>query len=415
MTEGGVVIVGAGQAGLQTAASLRELAYPGSITLINEEYSLPYQRPPLSKTYMLGKATEDALRLRNRSYFEENNIRLVGPVRAMAIDRSARKLKLASGADLPYDHLVLATGAKNRSLPIKGSDLHGVYSLRTIADAASLRNQLQETRNAVVLGGGFIGMEFAAVAAKLGAQTHVVEVASRIMARATSPEVSAYLTRRHGERGTTFSFNESVVRINGEANKVVSVDTASGATFAADLVLIGVGVVPNQTLAENAGLMVMNGVVVDDQLLTEDSAISAIGDCAVYPNSFSNSMLRLESVQNAVDQARFVAARIAGIPARYAGVPWFWSDQGADKLQIAGIAFADDTNLVKEDEDSGGFSVFRFRNDALVCVESVNRVADHMAARALLKSGKLSSLSSRHVSERDFKLKSYLSKEAAIA
>jgi 3-phenylpropionate/trans-cinnamate dioxygenase ferredoxin reductase subunit len=412
MTERGVVIVGAGQAGVQAAASLRELGFMASITLVNGEGVLPYQRPPLSKAFMLGKVEEDGLRFRNQGYFERNSIVLVCSDLAVAIDRPQRRVQLASGETIDYDHLILATGARNRTLPVPGSELSGVHYLRSIADAAALRERLRSANNVVVIGGGFIGMEFAAVAAKLDTQTHVVEASPRIMARAVSPEVSAYFTRRHMDRGTTFSFDDSVVCINGTMDKVVSVETARGGMVPADMVLIGIGVVPNEHLAEEAGLDVANGIVVDDRLITSDPAISAIGDCAMYPSPFGGGMLRLESVQNAVDQGRAVAARLTGKPSSYAGVPWFWSDQGDDKLQIVGIARGTDLRIVRGNESEGRFSVFFLRDDALVCVESVNRVADHMAARALLKSGDLSRVTTGHVLAVDFELKSRIAKEA---
>jgi 3-phenylpropionate/trans-cinnamate dioxygenase ferredoxin reductase component len=415
VTPPGIVIVGAGQAGFQAAVSLRDLGHSGDITLINGEGCLPYQRPPLSKAYMLGKIQEEGLRFRHQPYFEQNHIRLVGSDPAVSIDRTRRTLRLVSGTELHYDHLILATGTRNRTLDVEGTNLEGVHSLRTIEDAVALRSRFSSSQNVVVIGGGFIGMEFAAVAARFGVRPHVIETAPRIMARAASPEVSAYFTKRHKERGTTFAFNESVVRIVGKAERVIAVETAAGKVLPADLVVVGVGVIPNVELAQAAGLQVGNGVVVDEFLRTSDPAISAVGDCAVYPSSFVNGVVRLESVQNAIDQARTVAARIMGKLQAYAAVPWFWSDQGDDKLQIAGIASLNDLRMVKGDESGGRFSVFFFRNDVLACVESVNRVADHMAARTLLKSGRQARLTPQDVRTDGFDLKSYVSGEAVSA
>ncbi len=415
MTRAGVVIVGAGQAGVQASVSLRDLGCTESITLVNGEGRLPYQRPPLSKAYMLGKIEEEGLRFRHQPYYAQADIRFVGSDPAIAIDRAARRLRLASGRALPYDHLILATGTRNRTLGVPGVELGGVFSLRSIADAERLRERLASSQHVVVIGGGFIGLELAAVAAGLGAKPHVIEAAPRIMARAVSPEVSACFTRRHAARGTSFTFNDTVARIEGHAGRAVAVTTAAGDVLPADLVLIGVGVLPNVELAQAAGLPVANGIVVDELLRTADPAISAIGDCAVYPSVHANGPLRLESVQNAIDQARAVAARIVGQPAPYAAVPWFWSDQGEDKLQIAGIAAAGDIRIVGGDEGGARFSVFRFRDGALACVESVNRVTDHMAARALFKSGRQARLTPGELGAAGFDLKSYLSGEAVNA
>jgi 3-phenylpropionate/trans-cinnamate dioxygenase ferredoxin reductase subunit len=413
MSGPGIVIVGAGQAGLQAAISLREGGFIGSIRLIDDEGRLPYQRPPLSKAFMLGKMPAEGLLLRNQAYFDKNAIVLSHSGGVEAIDRHERHVVLVTGDKLQYDHLILATGARNRRLEIPGTELAGVYYLRSFAAASALRDRLAASRNVVVIGGGFIGMEFAAVAAKVGARVHVVEAGLRIMARAASPEVSAYFTGRHAARGTSFSFSDAVVRINGHDGQVVAVETVSRGIIPADLVLIGIGVIPNDALARQAQLAVGNGIVVDDYLVTSDPAISAIGDCASYPNIFSGTMLRLESVQNAVDHARAAAARLTGKASPYTGVPWFWSDQGDDKLQIAGIGRDTDIRIVRQGAKEGSFSVFFFRDDALVCVESVNRVSDHMAARALLKSGDLSTVNAAEVHAADFEMKARSSKEPA--
>lgn len=405
--EAGVVIVGAGQAGFQAAASLRVLGYEKQITLVGEENDLPYQRPPLSKAYILGMVEKDGIVFRQHAFFERNDIRLLIPERASRIDRTECRLHLTSGRQLSYTHLVLATGTRTR-MPFKGADLDGVYSLRSLADAYLLRERLKTASNVVVIGAGFIGMEFAAAAAKLGVQSHVIESAPRSMARAVSPQISAYFTSRHMKRGTAFSFNENVTRIEGCDGKVTAVTTTSR-RVPADMVLICVGVVPNIELAADAGLVVDNGIVVDEFLLTADRAISAIGDCAVCPNRYADGMSRIESVQNAIDQGRTVAARIMGNPEPYSAVPWFWSDQGEDKLQIAGVATGSDSLVVMGEDDR--FSVFSFRGGALVCVESVNMIADHMAAKTLLKAGNRPSL--EQLLRRGFNLKSLVGKASA--
>ncbi|WP_076858379.1 NAD(P)/FAD-dependent oxidoreductase [Bradyrhizobium mercantei] len=414
MSGPGTVIVGAGQAGVQVALSLREFGYSKPITIFNDEGHPPYQRPPLSKAFMLGKVGHEGMYLRNPDYFDRASISIVCD-QVQTIDRVARKVIGQSGGQTEYEALVLATGSRNRTLDVPGAELNGVFSLRSLDDATALRGQLQSARDVVVIGGGFIGLEFAAVASKAGARVHVVEAAARPMARAVSPEISAYFTRRHMDRGATFAFGDTVLRIDGKDGHVVSVQTAKGGLVPADLVLIGVGIVPNSELAHAAGLATDNGIVVDEHLVTSDPSISAIGDCAIYPNVFSNSMLRVESVQNAIDHGRSVAARLMGRPSAYCAVPWFWSDQGEDKLQIAGISLVGDIGLTKGDQAGGRFSVFLFRNDSLVCVESVNRVADHMAARALLKTGRLGRLTPDTVQSETFDLKAYASKETVDA
>ena len=378
---GPVVIVGTGQAGLQVALSLRAEAYPGDVTLVGDEPGLPYGRPPLSKAYLLGKVEEAGLHLRPAEALVAQRIRLAAPERAVAIDRAARSLRLASGEALPYQHLVLAMGTRNRRLSVPGADLDGVVYLRSLGDAKALRERLASARTAAVIGAGFIGLEFAAVASTMGVKVHVLEVAGRAMARAVSPAISAYFARRHTERGATLTFGAAVASIEGEAGRVTGLRLADGAGIPADLVLVGIGVLPNAELAAEAGLAVDNGIVVDDHLATADPAISAIGDCAAHPSVHAEAMTRLESVQNAIDQAKAVAARLCGRPAPYRSVPWFWSDQGADKLQIAGLAASADDAIVKGDEAEGRFAVFRFRGERLTAVETVNRAGDHMAAR----------------------------------
>jgi 3-phenylpropionate/trans-cinnamate dioxygenase ferredoxin reductase subunit len=384
VSEAGVVIVGAGQAGFQTAASLRKEGYDGRVTLLGDEPGLPYQRPPLSKEYMTGDASAEKVRLRPEAFYEKQRIELRPGERVERIDRAGRRLELESGPRLEYEHLVLALGARPRPLPVPGGDLDGVQLLRTLTDADSLRTALDGAEHVVVIGGGFIGLEFAAAARKRGAGVTVVEMLERPMARVVSPEISRYFTRRHEEAGAEVLLGTGVEALEGQAGKVVSVRTADGRRLPADLVVVGVGIVPNTELAEAAGLGVDNGIVVDEYLTTGDPAISAIGDCAAYPSRHAGHRIRLESVQNAVDHGRCVAARLAGKPAPYASVPWFWSDQHDCKLQIAGLTAGRELAVLRGDVEAGAFSVLCFVGGRLAGVESVNRPADHMAARRLL-------------------------------
>jgi 3-phenylpropionate/trans-cinnamate dioxygenase ferredoxin reductase subunit len=379
-----VVIVGAGQGGLQVAASLRQEGFDGAIALVGDEPGVPYQRPPLSKAYMLGASTAADLALKADGFFADQRIDLLAGETVAAIDRGGRAVALASGARLPFDHLVLATGARNRPLPVPGADLDGVVSLRTLADAADLKERLAAADRVVVIGAGFIGLEFASVAAKLGRRVTVVEAVDRVMARAVSPPISAYFAAAHERAGTTLRFRTGVARLLGADGRVTGVELVDGERLPADLVVVGIGVVANGEIAAAAGLTVANGIAVDAELVTSDPAISAVGDCALHPSRWCDAPVRIESVQNAIDQGKCVAARLVGRPSPYTAVPWFWSDQGADKLQTAGLAIGADRAVVRGDPESGRFSAFVYRGEKLVAVESVNRPADHMIARRLL-------------------------------
>jgi len=392
MTIRSVVIVGAGQAGFQTALSLRQEGFSGKVVLIGDEPSLPYQRPPLSKAYLFGKVGLDALRFRQEKFYGDHRIEVRHDLVA-AIDRTNRSVILGSGTSVPYDHLVLAVGAHNRALPVPGAELDGVLGLRTLADADALRARLKEAKNVVVVGAGFIGLEFAAVANTLGANVHVLELADRAMARAVTSEMSNLFADAHRSWGVHLEFRQGLSSIEGSQGKVAAVKTTHGGRLPADLVVFGVGVLPNVQLAAEAGLDVENGIRVDAHLVTSDPAISAIGDCAQFPSLEAGGTVRLESVQNATDQARTVAARLAGKPARpYAAVPWFWTDQGDLKLQMVGLVQGCDETVVLGSAEAWSFSVLCFRHKQLIAVESVNRAADHVAARRLLAARRRSRL-----------------------
>ncbi|TGD95280.1 NAD(P)/FAD-dependent oxidoreductase [Methylobacterium nonmethylotrophicum] len=386
MSAGGdIVIVGAGQAGFQAAASLREGGFDGSLTIVGDESVARYQRPPLSKAYLAGQASGESLALRPARFYADHRIAIRLGIRATAVDRAARRVAVASGEPLAYDHLILATGARNRPLAVPGADLQGVLQLRTLAEADAVRRSLTGRERIVVVGAGFIGLEVAAAAAARGIAVTVVETAERVMARAVSRPISAFFRTAHEAAGIRFVLGAGVERIAGRGGRVAAVETADGRSLAADLVLVGIGVVPNVDLAAAAGLPVADGILVDHRLLTSDPSISAIGDCAAFPSPFAgNAPTRIESVQNAVDQARCVAARLTGRAAPYGALPWFWSDQGRVKLQIAGLATPHDLAVTRGDPASGAFSVFRYREERLVAVESVNRPADHMVARRLI-------------------------------
>lgn len=358
----GVVIIGGGQGGFQTAASLRAEGYQEGITLIGDEPGVPYQRPPLSKGYLMGKQEQRHTELRPAAFFETHRITRI-TARATAIDRDSRRVTLDSGEQIEYDTLVLATGARNRQLP-----LPDVFYLRTLAEAAELRQRLRDANDVAIIGGGFIGLEIAAAARTLGKRVTVIEASPRLMARVVAPVVSEYFQAQHTAQGVEILLNATFESVRPKA----------------DLVIAGIGVVPNLELAQDAGLPVANGITVDASLRTADERIYAIGDCAEYPNSFAECSVRLESVQNAVDQAACVAKAIVGRAARYEAVPWFWTDQYDIHMQMAGLPHGFDQVVSRGDPESRKFSVFYFREGGLRAVDSINRPAEHLAARKLI-------------------------------
>lgn len=401
-----VVIAGAGQAGFQTAASLRQDGFAGRIVIIGDEPGLPYQRPPLSKAYLMGKTTAEALTFRPEKFFADNRIELIAQTRVTAIDRTNKRVALSSGGALDYDHLVLALGAHNRTLPIPGADLDGVFGLRTLADADAIGAMLADAHEVVVAGAGFIGLEFAAVASALGKSVHVLELADRTMARAISPAMSQLFADAHALWGVKIDFGQGLARIDGDGRRVTGVDTTDGRTRPADIVVFGIGVLPTVAVAAEAGLDIDNGIKVDAMLVTSDPTISAIGDCAAFPSPFADSYIRLESVQNAADQGRAVAARLMGKAAPYSAVPWFWSDQRDLKLQIAGLSIGAGRTVVVGNPEERRMSVLCFKRDKLIAVESVNRGSDHVAARKIFGRG-APALSPEEASTPDFDLKGW--------
>lgn len=378
-----VVIVGAGQGGFQTAASLRQDGFSGRIVLIGDEPGLPYQRPPLSKAYMSGKAEVAELEFRPAAFYAEQKIEILHDT-AVSIDRRQKQVGLKSGGTISYGHLVLSTGAVNRPLTVPGADFDGVFVLRTLSDADQLKQRLGSTRNVVVVGAGFIGLEFAAVARAAGIDVQIVEMAERPMGRAVTPAMSAFYVTAHEAWGAHFHFGRGLRRIAGQNRHVTGVELDDGRSLPADMVIVGIGVLPNVAIAEAAGLEIRNGIVVNSALLTSDPHISAIGDCAQFPCSYADTPIRLESVQNAADQARNVAAGLMGKPAPYTALPWFWSDQGDLKLQTVGLPTGYDATVILGNQESRSFSVLLFRAGRLIAVESVNRPADFMMARKIL-------------------------------
>jgi len=412
MAQPTIAIIGAGQAGLEVAAALRELHYEGRVMLVGDEPHVPYQRPPLSKSYLLDESSDAQLVFQPAAFFAEHRIELITGKRAVAIDRTRRMVALEDDAVIEYDHLVLATGARNRPLPIPGADLQNVFFLRTLDEASALRARMATAKNAVVIGAGFIGLEFAASATKQGLNVTVLDVADRPMARALSKTMSAMFAREHEKMGVRLLFNTQVMHLLGEGC-VTAVETVDGQVLPADLVVIGIGVIPNIELAATCDLPIDNGIVVDEFLQTCDPHISAIGDVAAHSNPYAHAArVRLESVQNACDQARCVAMRMVGRPAAYDALPWFWSSQGRLKLQMAGLPSSGCEEVLRGDPNGSVCSVFLFREGKLVCVETLNRPADHMLARKLL--AHRAALTPQQAADLTFDLKSLLPRPGAI-
>lgn len=385
--DAGVVIIGAGQAALECAASLRKGGYAGSIVMLGEEPHLPYQRPPLSKAYLLGDMDAPRLSFRNLDYFEANNIVLTTSAHVDEIDREAQTVTDEQGLVYHYTDLVIATGARVRPLPVAGVDLAGVHYLRTLDDVDRIEAAMAGIQNVSVIGAGFIGLEFAAVASKLGKTVTVIEAADRVMGRAVSEEISRYFEALHRSHGVTVMTGTGVAALEGLDGRLDGVLLASGDVVKTDLALVGIGVIPNTELAEAAGLECSNGIVVDAFGRTSDPHIYAAGDCVVYAHPFAGVPVRLESVQNAIDQAKAVASAICGAPAPYHAIPWFWSDQYDIKLQMAGLTMGTDAHVLRGSMADNKFSIFHFRDGVLRGVDSINKAADHVMARKLLALG----------------------------
>ena len=398
----GVVIIGSGQAGVECAAALRHHGFAGSVTIVGDEPDLPYQRPPLSKEF-LKSPTDSSLPLRGEAFYGQNDIALRLGESVTRIDRDAKQVVLSSGERLAYNHLVIATGARNRSPQVPGVETGSVLELRTLAHARAMTARLEALRHVTIIGAGFIGLEVAALLRQRDIAVDVLEAADRPMGRVLSPMMSEEFRKFHQEMGTHLRLGTLASRIEGR-----KITLSDGGTLDTDAVIVAAGIVPNVELAAEAGLAVDNGIVVDHMLSTSDPSISAIGDCAAHPNPWGQGVIRLESVQNAVDQGKCVAARLTGHPAPYDSLPWFWSHQGKAKLQIAGLANGMDDAVMRGDPAEGRFSVFIYRKGRLIAVESVNSPADHMVARRLLAAGQ--SVARDVAADLSFDLKSLVQK-----
>ena len=381
-----VVIVGAGHAGGSAAAYLRQYGFTGPITLIGEEVIAPYQRPPLSKAWLKGEADADSLMLKPESFYPEHQIDLRLHQKALKIDRFAKTVRLNSGNVVSYDKLILATGARARPLPAPGADLYGVMSLRNAMDAEMLKSSLGKGKRLAVIGGGYIGLEAAASARYLGAEAVVIEVMPRVLARVACETLSTFFQDYHRAHGVTFELNVGVTAFEGENGRVTGVRLADGRVLPCDAALVGIGAIPNDELAQDAGLDCADGVVVDLSAQTSDPDIFAIGDVSRRPMPLYGRDIRLESVANALEQAKQAASVIAGRAVAPPEVTWNWSDQYDLKLQIAGLAVGADEILVRGDPASGKFAVFHLKGDQVQAVEAVNAAPEFMAGRQLIAS-----------------------------
>lgn len=382
-----VVIVGAGQAGGELATQLRRQGHTGPITLLGREEQLPYQRPPLSKAFLLGEIEEDALTHTSAEVMARNDIRFLNKVEVAGIDRLARSVHLTDGTTLPYDRLALATGGRARDLPrsIHGGDADNLYVLRTIADARRLRPELVEGRRLLVVGGGYIGLEMAAVARKRGLEVTLLEAAPRLLERSAGTEIASFLEAEHRRQGVELRLGIALEAIETRNGRAVAALCQDGSRIAFDLIVVGIGLVPEDELATASGLSVDSGILVDERCLTSDPDIVAVGDCTRHRNLFLGQGLhRLESVPNALEQARIAAATILGNMAAYDAVPWFWSDQYDLKLQMVGLATPDDQPVVRGDPASRSFAVFHLCDGVISAVQAVNKPADFMAGRRLV-------------------------------
>lgn len=387
------LVVGAGQAAISLVTGLRELGDIRPVVLVGDEPEPPYERPPLSKGYLRGEHDRESLVFHDAAWFADLGVELVTGDRVVSVarDASGGSATTTSGRTLAFDRLALTTGAVSRTLPVEGVELDGVHSVRTLADADRLAPRLRTAREVVVVGGGFIGLEIAADARSLGAAVTVVETTGRLLGRAASPLLSGAVHDAHQRRGTRILLATNAVRVVGDAGTVTGVELDDGTTIPADVVVVGIGAVPRTELADQLGLLVEpGGIVVDENARTSDGHTVAAGDCTIGPNPFARGVpgrVRLESVPHATDQARAAAATLAGRPTAYDRVPWFWSDQGDLRLQMAGLPQGADQTVVRGNVAAERFSLLSYREGLLIAVEAVGAPADYLAVKRALEKG----------------------------
>ena len=382
-----IAIIGGGQAAAQACASLRQFGFEGGITLIGEEAALPYQRPPLSKAYMKGELAEERLYFKPAAWYEDQNIDTILSVRATSIDRSAQTVALEHGGSVGYDALIIATGSRPRALPVDGAGLDGVFDLRDLADVERIRPRMIAGQKLVIVGAGYIGLEAAAVARQLGLDVTVLEMEERVLARVTSPIMSEFFEREHSRQGVTIKTGARLASLGGSDGKVSTALLADGQELPADIVLVGIGILPNVELAQAAGIACSNGILTDRDARTNDPRIFAAGDCAARPLVHYGRKGRLESVHNAIEQGKLAAAAIMGKPRPAEDCPWFWSDQYDLKLQIAGLSQDYDETVLRGDPEARKFAVFYLQNGKLIAVDAVNSPPEFLASKKMIMTG----------------------------
>lgn len=380
-----LIVVGGGQAAAQTVQSLRQQGFDGAITLIGDEPFLPYQRPPLSKRYLAGELPRERLFLRPAAFYADKAIELELDTHVAEIDLGRHVVRLADGGKRDYDSLLLATGSRPRRLELPGADLDGIHYLRSIADVDAIMASLTRSARIVLIGAGYIGLEVAAVLRQRGLGVTVLEAAERVMSRVVCPTVSAYYHRRHVQAGVEIRYGVEIRAFRGR-RRVESIDV-SGEPLACDVVIVGIGVVPNTQLASAAGLACGNGIIVDEFARTADPVVLAAGDCTNHPHPLLGRRVRLESVQNAIHQAKVAAASLLGAPTAYSEVPWFWSDQYDAKLQIAGLSEGFEEIAIRGDVDTDTFAAYYLAGNRLIAVDAVNSPRDFMQGRKIIASG----------------------------
>ncbi|MDH0142052.1 NAD(P)/FAD-dependent oxidoreductase [Aquipseudomonas alcaligenes] len=385
------IIIGAGHAGGELAIALRNEGWEGRILLLGEEAHLPYHRPPLSKAYLAGSVEKSSLSIRPQMAYDKANVEFIGGVRVSRIDRANQRLELADGSQLAYDKLAIATGGRPRPLSVPNAAVAercaNFHYLRTLDDVEQIRAQLAPGKRLAIVGGGYIGLEVAASAIAQGLQVTVLEALPRVLQRVTAAELSAYYERKHREAGVDIRTGVQVADLEVTGDTVTAVLCADGSRLAADLVVVGIGLLANTELAAEAGLQVDNGILVDEHAQTSDPHIYAAGDCTNHPNALLGRRLRLESVPNALEQSRVAAANMAGKAKTYASVPWFWSDQYELKLKMVGLAEGFERLVLRGDPATDSFSAFYLKGDKVLAADTVNRPQDFIAAKRLVAEG----------------------------
>jgi 3-phenylpropionate/trans-cinnamate dioxygenase ferredoxin reductase subunit len=381
-----VLIIGGGHAASAAVVALRNSKWDGKIVMISDESELPYQRPPLSKGYLLGSINEEQLPIKNRALYHKLDCELKLGVSVTHIDRNSKRLTTKNGGYINYDHLIIATGTSARKLSVPGADLECVHYLRTLADAKRIKQYITPDTKLLIVGAGYIGLEMAASAIKIGASVVVLETQERVLSRVTNPDMSEFYQRLHASNGVDIKLNTGLNELK-RTSTGCQAQLNNGELLDFDLAVVGIGVQPNQALAEEAGLECNNGIVVDSTTRTQDPSIYAIGDVSNHPNAFYATRLRLESVPNATEQAKTAAKNICGIHNEYNAFPWFWSDQYDVKLQTAGLSLGYDTAVLRGDMNTRSFALFYLKADKLIALDAINSPRDFIKAKQLIPIG----------------------------